>query len=41
MVVAYSPCIEHHYDLAHSAQVTKEVVKSGAWPLYAGVAQQD
>ncbi|CSB01906.1 pyruvate:ferredoxin (flavodoxin) oxidoreductase [Vibrio cholerae] len=41
LVVAYSPCIEHHYDLAHSAQVTKEVVKSGAWPLYAGVAQQD
>ncbi|WP_158144839.1 pyruvate:ferredoxin (flavodoxin) oxidoreductase [Vibrio metschnikovii] len=37
LVIAYSPCIEHNYDLAHSAEFTRNLVKSGDWPLHAEV----
>lgn len=39
LVVAYSPCIEHHYDLAQSAEYTKALVKQGDWPLYAALGK--
>lgn len=34
LIIAYSPCEEHGYDLAHSFDQTKNLVKSGFWPLY-------
>lgn len=40
LVVAYSPCIEHGYDLAHSAVVARSLVKGGGWDLLANVTQE-
>jgi pyruvate-ferredoxin/flavodoxin oxidoreductase len=34
LVIAYSPCIAHGYDLAFSGQQSKLAVSSGQWPLY-------
>jgi pyruvate-ferredoxin/flavodoxin oxidoreductase len=34
LILAYSPCIAHGYDLAYGAEQQKLVVASGAWPLY-------
>jgi len=34
LIIAYSPCIAHGYDLAHSLDQTKAAVTSGVWPLY-------
>lgn len=34
IVIAYSPCEEHGYDLAKSHEQMKDLVKSGFWPLY-------
>lgn len=34
LVIAYSPCEEHGYDLAKSHEQMKDLVKSGYWPLY-------
>ncbi|EAS44013.1 pyruvate:ferredoxin (flavodoxin) oxidoreductase [Photobacterium profundum] len=34
LVVAYSPCIEHGYDLKHSIKHTKLVEKTGLWPIF-------
>ncbi|HEX4824103.1 MAG TPA: pyruvate:ferredoxin (flavodoxin) oxidoreductase [Candidatus Polarisedimenticolaceae bacterium] len=34
LVIAYSPCIAHGYDLALSGQQSKLAVDSGQWPLY-------
>ncbi|MFQ5615580.1 MAG: pyruvate:ferredoxin (flavodoxin) oxidoreductase [Anaerolineales bacterium] len=34
LILAYSPCIAHGYDLAQSLDQTKLAVKSGYWPLY-------
>jgi pyruvate-ferredoxin/flavodoxin oxidoreductase len=34
IIIAYAPCIEHGYDLAHSADQQQLAVKSGVWPLY-------
>jgi pyruvate-ferredoxin/flavodoxin oxidoreductase len=34
LVIAYSPCIAHGYDMAHGADQQKLVVSSGSWPLY-------
>lgn len=34
LVIAYSPCEEHGYDLAKSHEQMKDLVKSGFWPLY-------
>src|SRR6185436_9192819 len=34
LIIAYSPCIAHGYDLACSAQQSKLAVDSGQWPLY-------
>jgi pyruvate-ferredoxin/flavodoxin oxidoreductase len=34
LVVAYSPCIAHGYDLAHGLDQQKKAVGSGVWPLY-------
>jgi pyruvate-ferredoxin/flavodoxin oxidoreductase len=34
LVIAYSPCIAHGYDLRHGAEQQKLVVSSGIWPLY-------
>jgi pyruvate-ferredoxin/flavodoxin oxidoreductase len=33
LVIAYSPCIAHGYDLAHSADQMKLAVDTGYWPL--------
>jgi pyruvate-ferredoxin/flavodoxin oxidoreductase len=33
LIIAYSPCIAHGYDLRHGAQQQKLAVASGAWPL--------
>jgi pyruvate-ferredoxin/flavodoxin oxidoreductase len=34
LVIAYSPCIAHGYDLAHGLDQQKLAVESGYWPLY-------
>lgn len=34
LIIAYSPCIAHGYDLRQSAEQTRLAVASGAWPLY-------
>ncbi|HEY5374559.1 MAG TPA: pyruvate:ferredoxin (flavodoxin) oxidoreductase [Polyangiaceae bacterium] len=34
LIIAYSPCIAHGYDLAHGPRQQKLAVDSGAWPLY-------
>jgi pyruvate-ferredoxin/flavodoxin oxidoreductase len=34
LVIAYSPCIAHGYDLRHGAEQQKLAVNSGVWPLY-------
>ncbi len=34
LILAYSPCIAHGYDLAHSLDQTQLAVKSGYWPLF-------
>ncbi len=34
LIIAYSPCIAHGYDLGHSAEQQANAVKSGYWPLY-------
>jgi pyruvate-ferredoxin/flavodoxin oxidoreductase len=34
LVIAYSPCIAHGYDLRHGAEQSKLAVQSGVWPLY-------
>ncbi len=34
LIIAYSPCIAHGYDLRHQLQQQQLAVKSGAWLLY-------
>jgi pyruvate-ferredoxin/flavodoxin oxidoreductase len=34
LILAYSPCIAHGYDLAQGAEQTKLAVESGYWPLF-------
>ncbi|OCG01155.1 pyruvate:ferredoxin (flavodoxin) oxidoreductase [Gilliamella sp. wkB112] len=34
LVIAYSPCEEHGYDLSKSHEQMKDLVKSGFWPIY-------
>ena len=34
LLIAYSPCIAHGYDLALGAEQQKKAVDSGVWPLY-------
>ena len=34
IIIAYSPCIAHGYDLAQSHAQQDRLVKSGMWPLY-------
>jgi pyruvate-ferredoxin/flavodoxin oxidoreductase len=34
VIIAYSHCIAHGYDLAHGAEQQKLAVQSGVWPLY-------
>jgi pyruvate-ferredoxin/flavodoxin oxidoreductase len=34
IVIAYSPCIAHGYDMAKSLEQTKLAVQSGHWPMY-------
>ncbi len=34
IIIAYSPCIAHGYDLAQSHEQQKRLVDSGMWPLY-------
>ena len=34
LIIAYSPCIAHGYDLAHGLDQQKLAVDSGYWPLY-------
>lgn len=34
IIIAYSPCIAHGYDLMYSAKQQDAAVKSGYWPLY-------
>lgn len=34
LIIAYSPCIAHGYDLKHSLSQTSLAVKSGYWPLF-------
>jgi pyruvate-ferredoxin/flavodoxin oxidoreductase len=34
LIIAYSPCIAHGYDLALGGQQQKLAVESGYWPLY-------
>jgi pyruvate-ferredoxin/flavodoxin oxidoreductase len=34
LIVAYSPCIAHGYDLAFGAEQSKLAVESGYWPLF-------
>jgi len=34
IVVAYSPCIAHGYDLSTQVEQQKRIVKSGGWALY-------
>ena len=34
LVIAYSPCIAHGYDLSKSLEQSKLAVQSGHWPMY-------
>lgn len=34
LVISYSHCIAHGYDMAHGAQQQQNAVKSGYWPLF-------
>jgi pyruvate-ferredoxin/flavodoxin oxidoreductase len=34
LIIAYSPCIAHGYDLAHGVEQQKLAVDSGHWPLF-------
>ncbi|MBL8751730.1 MAG: pyruvate:ferredoxin (flavodoxin) oxidoreductase [Planctomycetes bacterium] len=34
LVIAYSPCIAHGYDLVFGADQSKRAVQSGVWPLF-------
>jgi pyruvate-ferredoxin/flavodoxin oxidoreductase len=34
LLIAYSPCIAHGYDLVHGADQQRLAVESGVWPLY-------
>ena len=34
LIIAYSHCIAHGYDMAHGAVQQKLAVESGVWPLY-------
>jgi pyruvate-ferredoxin/flavodoxin oxidoreductase len=34
LIIAYSHCIAHGYDMAHGATQQKLAVDSGVWPLY-------
>jgi len=34
LIIAYSHCIAHGYDMAHGAEQQKLAVDSGVWPLY-------
>jgi pyruvate-ferredoxin/flavodoxin oxidoreductase len=34
IIIAYSPCIAHGYDLAHGSEQQKLAVESGHWPLF-------
>ncbi len=34
LIIAYSQCIEHGYDLRYGPEVQKDAVASGFWPLY-------
>ena len=34
LVIAYSPCIAHGYDLSQNVNQQKRLVESGIWPLY-------
>ncbi|MCV2518801.1 MAG: pyruvate:ferredoxin (flavodoxin) oxidoreductase [Candidatus Lightella neohaematopini] len=34
LVIAYSPCIEHGYDLSYSYQQVNKLTAIGFWPLY-------
>ncbi|HYM91936.1 MAG TPA: pyruvate:ferredoxin (flavodoxin) oxidoreductase, partial [bacterium] len=34
LIIAYSPCIAHGYDLAYGAEQQKLAVESGYWPLF-------
>ena len=34
LIIAYSPCIAHGYDLRYGVQQQDLAVKSGVWPLY-------
>lgn len=34
LIIAYSPCIAHGYDMARSLDQTKLAVASGHWPMY-------
>jgi pyruvate-ferredoxin/flavodoxin oxidoreductase len=34
LIIAYSPCIAHGYDMARSLDQTKLAVQSGHWPTY-------
>ncbi|MCB1054544.1 MAG: pyruvate:ferredoxin (flavodoxin) oxidoreductase, partial [Acidobacteria bacterium] len=34
LVLAYSPCIAHGYDLSHGVEQQKRLVAAGLWPLY-------
>jgi pyruvate-ferredoxin/flavodoxin oxidoreductase len=34
LVIAYSPCIAHGYDLSHGVEQQRLAVESAAWPLY-------
>ena len=34
LIIAYSPCIAHGYDLVHGLEQQKLAVESGFWPLY-------
>jgi pyruvate-ferredoxin/flavodoxin oxidoreductase len=34
LVIAYSPCIAHGYDLVHNLEQQRLAVESGYWPLY-------
>ncbi|MBL8985048.1 MAG: pyruvate:ferredoxin (flavodoxin) oxidoreductase [Gemmatimonadetes bacterium] len=34
LIIAYSPCIAHGYDLSHNVEQQQLAAKSGVWPLY-------
>jgi pyruvate-ferredoxin/flavodoxin oxidoreductase len=34
IIIAYSPCIAHGYDLVHALDQSKVAVQSGYWPLF-------